>query len=1133
MNPSILQSAIQTMASGTCVCGEGFALGLGKKFPLSSSLEPSRLDAYSFHQTLLRDCKFESSKSSNTSSSSLFPSSSSLSLSLTQGRNKGPVQCMSLRGSRESSSVTARFGNGGVGNRNWRSLVRPGSQDEFCSFGRQLNSPKGPNFGVCRPGGSSSSSSSSSRDFRMRPKALESLSLMWIQMPETGPARDLIFTILGASATSLLAGAAVWAWHREELRLRAAVAERSKAALPETPNSAGQKESVEWVNMVIQKIWHIYRRSLEEWLVGLLQPAIDKVPKPDYVTRVEIAEFSLNYEPISVRNVQRRASRRSNDLQYHIGLRYTGGARCLLVLHLNRNGMETAIPVGVHDLDVDGEMWVKLRLTPRKPYVGTLSIAFVRLPTIKLVLAPFRIVNLFAVPFLSRFLSKLLTVDLPRLLVLPRHITFDFLAQGEDRRQLSPGSPVLDLLTKEAVSGLATQSEPSEHFVGELTVTLCEARNLSTWNLTGWSNPYCVLTLGDRSQESKRNRETSLPAGSRDPVWNQDFHFWVEDPARQKLTVRVHDSSITLNPNIGYIQIPVWQLQDCVPVSMWSPIMQDGPFGVKQVQGEVRLLLTYKSYVDKENDPEAISPPVPYIKVFSDDGESDSEKDKSSTDSDSDNEKAQKLRTQEEEGVSSGSDGEGGERRWRKRVEKYVDAKGNEVVADSNHSYDSQIKDTEIGTDQIPALWDDEILNVPVKVGAASKITVPQGLGQDLSTVEVKGEEDWKAKVIGKTVEVTVGAGKLATGTAEVTVEAGKWVAGTAVDLWGKWRRQREKSGAQDTISTGDNAVKDKSSAPQTMGPREEGEATTMKGEEQAERNPLSRVGSFFSKTLEAIPWPGGGLKDSEKKVGGTREVRAGTASEKADEGASTSGEGREGKWKGHKRKDSHGSLSHRGNLQEWWDFNSGDEHGPEARDWPSPAEEPIRIRLVPSDGHEKELHDIQSDGHEEKSHDIRSDHEASEWRWQKRPDGSFDTSNEHISSGHKSSHEDLDHFQTEPMVEEINLEKITLDGVPLHEVISRHIETHSDVTWGKEKANGQEKVNGSEKVNGHKNVVGRFGLEKDDRVNGNQWGGGPRGGVEEEGEGVGEPWRVELGLSQDSLNSAITDLVELFDRRR
>lgn len=98
-------------------------------------------------------------------------------------------------------------------------------------------------------------------------------------------------------------------------QLRAAAAERGRAVLPEPSFVASKKESVEWVNMVVQKIWRIYRKGLESWLVGLLQPAIDKLPKPDYVTRVEIAEFSLNEEPITLRNVQRRASRRVNDLQ--------------------------------------------------------------------------------------------------------------------------------------------------------------------------------------------------------------------------------------------------------------------------------------------------------------------------------------------------------------------------------------------------------------------------------------------------------------------------------------------------------------------------------------------------------------------------------------------------------------------------------------------------------------------------------------------------------------------------------------------------------------------------------------------------------------------------------------------------
>lgn len=76
-----------------------------------------------------------------------------------------------------------------------------------------------------------------------------------------------------------------------------------------------RKESVEWVNMVLGKLWKVYRTGIENWIVGLLQPVIDNLQKPDYVSRVEIRQFYLGEEPLSVRNVERRTSRRANDLQ--------------------------------------------------------------------------------------------------------------------------------------------------------------------------------------------------------------------------------------------------------------------------------------------------------------------------------------------------------------------------------------------------------------------------------------------------------------------------------------------------------------------------------------------------------------------------------------------------------------------------------------------------------------------------------------------------------------------------------------------------------------------------------------------------------------------------------------------------
>lgn len=83
-----------------------------------------------------------------------------------------------------------------------------------------------------------------------------------------------------------------------------------------------RKESVEWVNMVLGKLLKVYRGGLENWVIGLLQPVIDDLEKPDYVERVEIKQFSLGDEPLSVRNVERRTSRRVNDLQYVFLLSY-------------------------------------------------------------------------------------------------------------------------------------------------------------------------------------------------------------------------------------------------------------------------------------------------------------------------------------------------------------------------------------------------------------------------------------------------------------------------------------------------------------------------------------------------------------------------------------------------------------------------------------------------------------------------------------------------------------------------------------------------------------------------------------------------------------------------------------------
>lgn len=128
-------------------------------------------------------------------------------------------------------------------------------------------------------------------------------------LPGAGPIRDFLFALIGAACAFLFAGVLARVWCLEERYFRATSAERGTATMPEMGSNQGQKESVEWVNMVIHKVWKVYRRSLQGWLIQLLQPAIDNLGKPHWVKRVKIVELNLDYEPIIVRTVQRRASR--------------------------------------------------------------------------------------------------------------------------------------------------------------------------------------------------------------------------------------------------------------------------------------------------------------------------------------------------------------------------------------------------------------------------------------------------------------------------------------------------------------------------------------------------------------------------------------------------------------------------------------------------------------------------------------------------------------------------------------------------------------------------------------------------------------------------------------------------------
>ncbi len=55
------------------------------------------------------------------------------------------------------------------------------------------------------------------------------------------------------------------------------------------------------------------------------------------------------------------------------------------------------MPVLVSDLDLECKMWIKIRLAPMCPWIGTLSLAFVGPPTVRVQLSPYNRVALMKV----------------------------------------------------------------------------------------------------------------------------------------------------------------------------------------------------------------------------------------------------------------------------------------------------------------------------------------------------------------------------------------------------------------------------------------------------------------------------------------------------------------------------------------------------------------------------------------------------------------------------------------------------------------------------------------------------------------------------------------------------------------
>lgn len=129
-------------------------------------------------------------------------------------------------------------------------------------------------------------------------------------------------------------------------------------------------------------------------------------------------------------------------------------------------------------------------------------------------------------------------------------------------------------------------------------MTLVDGKDLPVWGFPWQSNPYCRLTLSSQAVDSKRERETGGRGSFKNPTWNQDFQFLVEDGPTQSLEITIYDSPHTGRKEVGTAKLHL----DKIPCdgTLMASLPVFAPDSLATPQGVIRVRASYRAFDDDD-----------------------------------------------------------------------------------------------------------------------------------------------------------------------------------------------------------------------------------------------------------------------------------------------------------------------------------------------------------------------------------------------------------------------------------------------------------------------------------------------------------------------------------------------------
>uniref|UniRef100_A0A8C1IGP8 Extended synaptotagmin-like protein 1a n=1 Tax=Cyprinus carpio TaxID=7962 RepID=A0A8C1IGP8_CYPCA len=385
---------------------------------------------------------------------------------------------------------------------------------------------------------------------------------------------------------------------------------RSKRELPAWVNFP-DVEKVEWMNKILQQAWPFIGQYLEKLLVETIAPSIRTASA--HLQTLSFTKVDLGDRVVGVKAYTEH-DKRQVILDLYIS--YAGD------VEINVEVKKYFCKAGVKGIQLHGKLRVILEpLIGDVPLIGAITMFFIRRP--KLDINWTGLTNLLDIPGLNAMSDTMIMDAIASFLVLPNRLTVPLVANlhvAQLRSPLPRGIVRIHLLEAEnlaakdnymkgvisgksdpyAVLRVGTQIFTSHHVDNNLNPQWREMYEVIVHEVPGQELELEWYTLKDTQSgqvhlklewlsmlpSAERLNEVSsymtnykncTVYGTNNPVWEDAFTFFIQDPRKQDIDIQVKDDDRSLT--LGSLSIPLSRLLSSAELSMdqWFQLEKSGP----------------------------------------------------------------------------------------------------------------------------------------------------------------------------------------------------------------------------------------------------------------------------------------------------------------------------------------------------------------------------------------------------------------------------------------------------------------------------------------------------------------------------------------------------------------------------